>query len=96
MTDEHRLPRVLIARRLFLPPLRIRWSAVTGVRTAGRWEALFFAILCPHRCCSYTLTSRDVVCIECGNSKLLFPAKDAEAFRVSAGLLAARHNPSFG
>jgi hypothetical protein len=85
----------LIARRVLLPTLRWRWSMVTRVRQAGRWEAFLAAIVLPHRCCSYTFTSRDQICIEVGSEKVLFPAKEVEAFRTSTRLLAARNNPNF-
>lgn len=88
-------PDGIIARRRLLSPLRISWSDVTSVRIAGRWEAAFASLFLPHRCCSYSLTSREQICIETGNLKLLFPAKDPGAFCSTARMFAARNNPEF-
>lgn len=85
----------IIARRRFWSSVQIRWSEVRSARIAGRWDSLIASVFLPHRCCSYSLTSRDQICIEAGKSKLLFPAKDPGSFCATVRLLAARSNPEF-
>ncbi len=84
----------IIATRPLLSPLRIPWNQDRSVGIANRGTVVLATVFLPHRCCSYSLTSRDQVRIDAGPVRILFPPHDSATFQATARLLAAQHNPN--
>lgn len=88
-------PEGIVAVRKLMRPLRISWKEVNSVEIASRSAVMLATVFLPHRCCSYSMTSRDQTCIRTGRIRILFPAHDSLAFCTTATLAAAQHNPNF-
>lgn len=77
-------PDGIVAVRKIMRPVRIPWSDVKNVRIATRGAVMLATIFCPHRCCSYSMTSRDQVSIRASRVWILFPAQDHRTFLTTA------------
>jgi hypothetical protein len=77
-------PEGIIARRVLLWPLRVAWSEVESVRITPRSTVLLAAAFNPHRCCSYSLTSRDQVWFQTGRLWFSYPPRDFPTFYATA------------